>query len=104
MPLTGQLGVRYEPAGSDWWIEGVLMGADKADELSIRDAGDTQRIPPGGTPGYVVAHLRGGWQVAENGNVGFALENLTDEDYRIHGSGSNMPGLNLILTTSWTFK
>lgn len=104
MPLTGQLGARYEPTDGDWWVEGVLVGADKADQLSIRDIGDTERIPPGGTPGYLVAHLRGGWQVAENGQIGFALENLADEDYRIHGSGQNMPGLNLVLTTSWTFK
>lgn len=104
MPLTGQLGLRYEPKRSDWWVEGVLVAADDADQLSIRDEGDTQRIPPGGTPGYVVAHVRGGWQVAENGQIGVALENLTDEDYRIHGSGQNMPGLNLVLTTSWTFK
>lgn len=103
MPLTGQLGLRYQPRGSNYWLEGVLMAADDADELSLQDIGDTQRIPPGGTPGFIVAHLRGGWQVAENGNIGLALENLTDEDYRIHGSGSNMPGLNLVLTTSWTF-
>ena len=103
MPLSGQLGLRFEPLQSDWWFEGVLVGADKANDLSIQDEGDTQRIPPGGTPGYVVAHLRGGWRVSENGTIGFALENLLDEDYRVHGSGSNMPGLNLVLTTSWAF-
>jgi hemoglobin/transferrin/lactoferrin receptor protein len=103
MPLSGQLGLRYEPVHSDWWIEGVLVGADKANDLSIQDQGDTQRIPPGGTPGYVVAHLRSGWRLSENGTLGVVLENLTDEDYRVHGSGSNMPGLNLIVTLSWTF-
>jgi hemoglobin/transferrin/lactoferrin receptor protein len=56
MPLTAQIGLRHDR--KRWWTEGRLQFAAKADRLSTRDAADTQRIPPGGTPGHVVAHLR----------------------------------------------
>ena len=72
----------------------MVKGQDK---LSARDAGDTQRIPPGGTPGYLVASVRTGVQVTENLELNAALENITDEDYRIHGSGVNQPGINAII-------
>ena len=31
------------------------------------------------------------------------FENLTDIDYRIHGSGTNMPGRNLVLLVESRF-
>ena len=31
------------------------------------------------------------------------VENVIDEDYRIHGSGSNMPGRNLIVGATLSF-
>jgi hemoglobin/transferrin/lactoferrin receptor protein len=77
--------------------------AAKADKLSADDKRDTQRIPPGGTPGYAVYHLRGGVRVTKNLNVALGLENIFDDDYRVHGSGVNEPGRNLILTASCAF-
>lgn len=103
MPLTGRLALRWQPVGKSFWIEGVVDAADKADHLSADDARDTQRIPPGGTPGYVVGTLRGGLQVCEALAVTAALENLTDEDYRIHGSGVNEPGRQLVVTAQLAF-
>ncbi|MHB1158694.1 MAG: TonB-dependent receptor plug domain-containing protein [Phycisphaerales bacterium] len=96
MPLTGQIGVRVESAKRDLWAEIQMVTADKADKLSSADRSDTQRIPPGGTPGYAVVHLRGGWKVCANATLYAAVENIADADYRVHGSGSNMPGRNFI--------
>ena len=31
------------------------------------------------------------------------VENITDEDYRIHGSGQNMPGRNFYFAVDVTF-
>lgn len=98
MPLMGQVGVRVESADRKLWGEVQVVMADKAVKLSAGDIGDTQRIPPGGTPGYGVVHLRGGWKVHDNFTLTAAIENVGDEDYRVHGSGSNMPGRNFILT------
>ncbi len=103
MPLTGQAALRWQPAGEPFWLEAVVDAAEKADRLSADDERDTQRIPPGGTPGYAVLTLRGGIAVAEALKLSLALENVADEDYRIHGSGVNEPGRNLVLQAEWTF-
>jgi len=101
MPVTAHAGVHWRRSGAPWWLEGQISYAAKADELSSRDAGDTDRIPPGGTPGYTVATLRGGWELSRSLRLSLALENLLDEDYRVHGSGVNEAGRNVVLSVFW---
>jgi len=103
MPPTGYAGLRWDSPGRRVWIEGVGTFAARAHQLSTADKGDTQRIPPDGTPGYTVLTLRGGWKVNDNLMAFAALENLTDEDYRIHGSGVNEPGINLVVGLEMEF-
>jgi hemoglobin/transferrin/lactoferrin receptor protein len=47
--------------------------------------------------------VHAGWQVNENLDLTCGVENITDEDYRNHGSGQNEAGLNVILgaKVSW---
>jgi hemoglobin/transferrin/lactoferrin receptor protein len=103
MPPTAQTGVRWQSGSARWWAEGVCDAADKADRLSADDKRDTQRIPPGGTPGYAVFTVRAGTQVFNRLTLSLAVENILDEDYRIHGSGVNEPGRNFVLTAEHTF-
>ena len=77
--------------------------AAKADRLSTRDKKDTQRIPPGGTPGYAVFDINGVWNITDDLGLSLSLENILDKDYRIHGSGVNEPGRNFIATAIWRF-
>jgi len=102
MPLTGHAGLRVDPTPS-LWLEAVVSAADKQDKLSTRDQSDTQRIPPGGTPGYAVFSLRGGWALTDGTTLTAAVENIADKDYRIHGSGLNEPGRNLVLAVNREF-
>ena len=102
MPPTGRLGLRWDQPNR-YWVEASCSMAAKADKLSTRDASDTSRIPPGGTPGYTVYEVRMGWQCAEGLILSLAVENITDEDYRIHGSGVNEPGRNIVCAADWTF-
>ncbi len=103
MPPTAIMGLRWDHPRKDLWLEGYCQMADDADHLSSSDKRDTNRIPPGGTPGYAVFSLRGGWQVQEHVKLTAALENILDKDYRIHGSGLNEPGRNLILGMTLSF-
>ena len=103
MPFTLRAGLHVEPEGEGWWAEALATYADDADRLSTRDEGDTSRIPPGGTPGYVVLDLRGGMELREDLDLTVAVENVFDEDYRVHGSGLNRPGRNLVVGLSWSF-
>ena len=98
LPITGSLALRWTAESGDYWVEGRVLGANHEDRITAADQGrDDQRIPTGGTPGYVVASLRAGWQVNESLDLSCGVENLSDEDYRNHGSGQNEPGLNFIL-------
>ena len=92
VPLMGRAGVRWQSDSGKLWSELVCLAASAGDRLSTGDKADTQRIPVGGTPGWTLLLLRGGWQVTENVSLTASLENLLDEDYRAHGSGSNEPG------------
>ena len=104
MPLQARLTTIYQPEPSGWWAEAYVWAVDNQDDLSLRDERDTSRIPDrdgdgfaDGTPGYTIVGLRSGWPVAEQALLTVALENVGDVDYRVHGSGINGPGLNLIL-------
>lgn len=102
MPVTVSAGVRHTLAGEGRWVELHLSHAARADRLSSRDRSDTDRIPAGGTPGYTIVSLRSGWRISDSLDVAVALENLLDEDYRVHGSGVNEPGRNLVATVIWS--
>ena len=97
MPLTGLLGVRWAPQ-KRMWVELSGQFAGRQNELSAREKSETQRIPPGPTPGYAVVSLRSGWQVNEHLNLRLSLENLTDDDYRVHESGQNEAGFGGIVS------
>ncbi|MEM6671396.1 MAG: TonB-dependent receptor [Planctomycetota bacterium] len=103
MPLMGQLGIRWAPVGERYTIEARWIHAEDADRLSPRDEGDTTRIPPGGTPGYDIFDLLATYRFARGVDATVALENITDEDYRVHGSGQNRPGRNLVVGVRWSF-
>lgn len=102
MPVTGTLGLHWD-ATESLWLEVTGTVAAEADRLSSRDRADTQRIPPGGTPGYKVFTARAGWHATSLLLVTAAVENLADEAYRTHGSGQNEPGVNVVLGASLSF-
>ena len=77
--------------------------ADRQDRLSPLDKLNTQRIPPGGTPGYTIYNLRGGLNISRNFRASLGIENLGNRDYRIHGSGNNEPGRNVIIALDARF-
>jgi hemoglobin/transferrin/lactoferrin receptor protein len=88
--------LRWQP-GDRFWGALQFGSAGRADRLSPANRADTQRIPPGGTPGFAVLDLRGGirWSGAW---LTVAVDNVFDRDYRIHGSGLNEPGRNLVVS------
>jgi len=100
-PTTGLAGLRWDSADGMYWAEAIGLFADKADRLSSRNRADVERIPPGGTPGYDVYHLRAGADLGNGLRLTAALENVIDRDYRVHGSGQNEPGRNFIVGVEW---
>ena len=94
LPLTGSIALRWTHPDEKYWVEGRIFGADTEDRTSDADQElDKERIPTNGTPGYLIASIYAGWKVNDHLDLSCGAENLSDEDYRIHGSGQNEPGL-----------
>lgn len=89
-PLHGLAQLRLDlPRGL--WLMPELVWSDRQDRLAPGDISDL-RIGPGGTPGYAVAHLRGGADFGAQGRLTIGFENLLDKVYKTHGSGVYAPG------------
>jgi hemoglobin/transferrin/lactoferrin receptor protein len=102
-PTRGRMGFRWDSPERKYWFEAYSVVADKQEKLSPDDESDTSRIPPGGTPGYVTYNVRGGLKLSEELRVAAAVENITNVDYRIHGSGVNAPGTNFVISLELRF-
>jgi hemoglobin/transferrin/lactoferrin receptor protein len=89
--------------GARAFLEAAILWVDRTDRLSSRDRADHQRIPPGGTPGYVLLDFRGACKLWRGARLGLGLENLLDAEFRVHGSGQNGPGRNLTATLELRF-
>jgi hemoglobin/transferrin/lactoferrin receptor protein len=98
LPLSGSAALRWDDVSKKFWVEARILGATTEDRIDASDQrADDQRIPTGGTPGYLVTSVHAGWHVNSSLDLTGGIENLTDEAYRNHGSGLNEPGLNVIL-------
>jgi outer membrane receptor protein involved in Fe transport len=103
-PAFGTLGARVSRRALRGapWLELVFSFAGDQRELSAADVADS-RIGPGGTDGFGVLHLRGGFSVGTRFRASLAVENLTDERYRYHSSGIDRPGRQLVLGAEYRF-
>ena len=81
-PLSGDIGVRYEPPQGRFYIEGTLGGVTEQDRVASI-LGETP------TEGYVTLDLRGGLAVGRGISVEGGVTNLTDADYVNHLNAKN---------------
>lgn len=102
MPFTTTAGVNWIP-NDRYWLTASATYVEDADQLSEGDMSDGERIPPNGTPGYFLLNLYGTSQVTDTVQLNLALNNILDEAYRTHGSGSNEPGFGVTVGIEVTF-
>lgn len=93
-PLNGSVDAAWHPGTDGFYLGGALYWAAEQTELSYADTNDA-RIPKGGTPGFQRVDLRTGLRYPDRFAFSLLLENITDEPYRVHGSGVNGPGRGL---------
>jgi outer membrane receptor protein involved in Fe transport len=98
-PLFGRLAAEYRPdnwhAGAEW------LAAASQERLAQGDI-DDNRIPDGGTPGWNIFNLNGGyaWNFMA---ADLSFRNILNKDYRYHGSGINGYGRSVFLTVQVIF-
>lgn len=93
-PMFWRVGVDY--SSGKWMADIEWMGASRQDRLAAGDKSDN-RIPAGGTPGWNIFNIYGGyssgWYSAQ-----ISFNNILNADYRYHGSGVNGIGRSVFLT------
>lgn len=102
-PLTGRVAIRHQRPSRRLFGELALRWAGPQRRLNSADLRDVRICPAGateckGTSGYAVVDLRGGLALTPQLRLSLTLQNLSDETYRIHGSGLDGPGFNTIAT------
>ena len=95
-PLNGRLSMRHVVSDS-LSVESYLLFASGQDRLSPRDIRDV-RINPNGTAGWLTLNLAAIWRPADGWQIVASVENIFDKRYRVHGSGVDSAGRNLILS------
>lgn len=103
MPTNINIAINYSAPSARWWLHSSVTAFEAGDRLSTRDESDTQRIPPGGTPGFAVWDIGGGYAVSKSVQLTLNLHNILDKNYRIHGSGQNEAGINLVVSVEYQF-
>jgi iron complex outermembrane receptor protein len=81
-PLQGDLGLRYEPRGGRFYVEGTLSAAAEQDRVATV-LGETP------TAGSVTLDLKGGVEVGGGVSVEGGVTNLTDTNYVNHLNAKN---------------
>ena len=95
-PLNARLVMGY--AKKKFFINTEFIITAKQDRLAQGDI-DDNRIPQGGTPAWQVFNIYGGYQIA-NFQLNLGFQNITNEDYRTHGSGINAIGRSFIISAA----
>jgi iron complex outermembrane receptor protein/hemoglobin/transferrin/lactoferrin receptor protein len=99
-PLNGAVRLSYLREDGAF-AELTARWAAPQTRLSETDRGDLRICPESpscdGTPGFVAVHARGGVRLGEAFRVGLTVQNLTNQTYRLHGSGVDEPGLSAVL-------
>ena len=102
-PHQGDLGVSFEPSAK---LKLSAFATGRAAQTRLNDPiniGDN-RIPEGGTPGYVTFHSRVRYQASPATLVYLAVDNLTNRLVLEHGSGFYLPGFSATLGAGMTLE
>ncbi len=99
-PLFGRVAAEYRP--DNWHTGAEWIAAARQERLAQGDI-DDNRIPDGGTPGWNIFNLNGGytWNFL---TADLSFRNILNKDYRYHGSGINGYGRSIFLTVQVNFR
>ena len=95
-PLNGRLSLLWQ-ATEAISVEPFIVFAAQQDRLSPRDVRDS-RMNPDGTPGWVTINVRTTWDLGDDWQVAVGIENFLDKRYRVHGSGFDAAGRNVVVS------
>jgi len=100
-PLQGRLGFPWQ-ASDRLWIEPFMRFSASQRRLSTRDEKDP-RINPLGSPSWATFNIQGHYRWDDRMSFSAELRNLTNANYREHGSGIQAQGIGLAFSFRLTY-
>ncbi|MBC7862628.1 MAG: TonB-dependent receptor, partial [Bacteroidia bacterium] len=97
-PLQGQTGLTYKAKKFEGEIFTRYSAAKKLEDYSPSGEDNLQYATANGMPGWCTFNLRTSFQIIKNFKATFAIENITDNHYRVFASGISAPGRNFIIS------
>ncbi len=98
-PVHGRFALNFEK--KKWFATAEILAAAAQKRLAQGDR-DDNRIAAGGTPGWAVFNVSGGFS-GKHFSISLDFQNLENQDYRYHGSGVNGVGRSAGLTFALKF-
>lgn len=102
-PTQGIGGVKWRSEDRRTYFDFFTWLVNEQDRYNQFNLGDVRFIP-GGTPAYYTLNMRAGTALGPNQNhlVSVGLMNITDQFYRVLGSGVNGEGINALFGYQYT--
>ena len=113
-PVQGTAAVRYTHKDDLFWVEAGTRWAGPQSRLHPSDRSDHRICETSrhsgvlqddceGSPGYGLLDLRAGFMLFEVHRFDLGVSNVTDANYRVHGSGYDGPGVEgrIRWTSNW---
>ncbi|WP_242927459.1 TonB-dependent receptor [Pontibacter vulgaris] len=102
-PVFGKtsINLQLKRLRSEFFI--LYNGAKKLEDYNPNGEDNLQYATPNGMPAWHTLNLRTAYQFTPNLQLQAALENITDNYYRVFASGISAPGRNFILTLRGKF-
>ncbi len=104
-PTQGIAGLRWRDPQTHAYFAFYAWLSRRQNRLDpVRDLSD-ERIPPGGTPGFMTLNVRAGRRFGDRGQhrLSVSVENLTDQPYLVHGSGVYGTGITGRFGYTWVY-
>jgi hemoglobin/transferrin/lactoferrin receptor protein len=97
-PLYGQTSVSYKAKKFEGELFSRYSAAKKLEDFSPSGEDNLNYATANGMPGWWTIGIRSGYTITKNFRATFAVENITDNHYRVFASGISAPGRNFIFS------
>lgn len=97
-PIYGKTSLLYTCKKITGEVFAMYNGWKWAQDYSPSGEDNLAYATPMGMPSWYTLNVRMGYKFTTNMSVQFALENITDQNYRVFASGVSAPGRNFVMT------
>ena len=102
-PIYGKASLNYQYQNWTASFYTLFNGAKKLKDYNVAGEDNIIYATANGLPAWHTLNLRANYQVNKNIDLQLALENITDKNYRVFGSGISASGRNLLIAVRGNF-